>query len=1019
MRLFPAEHRIEAVDTVTLSEPVGKGQVFLNPDLENEIRWLDDRSFKARYAGFIDYPLRNIGEEYARGQKDTAGSIGPEGVYLDIGSGWYPVVRGKPDDKITFDLTVQLPPGWDAVSQGTRTGHTVKETGTVVRWVCEQPQDAIWLVAGQYHQYAERFGEVQAQAFFRKPEEDLAAKYLQATGEYIGMYEKLIGKYPYGKFALVENFWETGYGMPSFTLLGPRVIRFPFIIESSYPHEILHNWWGNSVYIDYGSGNWGEGLTAYLSDHLIKEQKGLGSQHRQEVLQKYADYVLEGRDIPLTQFRSRHGSVTEAVGYGKTMMLFHMLRMKLGEDLFREGLQRLYKDNLYKAAGFREVREAFEVVSDRDLDNFFQQWVERTGAPELVLADLKVNREDSGVYRVDIAVEQVQEGEPYSMVVPVAVTLQGQDEAALINVPLEGVRASVKMELPARPVRVDVDPRFDLFRRLDRREIPPALTQAFGARKALIVLPSRAEAPLLDSYRSLASFLSRTGPGQVDMISDGDLESLPADTSVWLLGWENLTLPGLFPAFEEYGLVIDVRQGTVKLPDETSPVFTRLEHSVVLTGRHPLNSDLAVLWIGAANTKAHEGLARKLPHYHKYSYLAFDGDEPENVARGRWPVVGSPLTGFPGGSSGPMGTLREREPLVERPVPFSGERMMKDIRFLASEGLKGRGNGSAELQQAARYIARMFEEAGLEAGGEGGTWFRDWDPGGGKSGETLKNVVGILPGTESAWKGQSLIVGAHYDHLGLGLGEGGLSINRGRVHPGADDNASGVAVMMELARVFAAGPRPKRTIVFTSFAGEESRKLGSARYVSDPGPYPLERAMGMINLDTVGRLADGKLLVLGGDSAAEWIHIFRGAGYVAGVDLQVVTKPLDASDHVTFIDAGVPAVQLFTGAHEDYHRPTDTVEKIDRAGLVKVAQVAKEAIGYLASREDPLTGSGEGERESGGRGDKTSRKVSLGTIPDFAYEGEGVSLDGTVKGSPAEKAGLMECDVIKGINGKS
>ncbi len=283
---------------------------------------------------------------------------------------------------------------------------------------------------------------------------------------------------------------------------------------------------------------------------------------------------------------------------------------------------------------------------------------------------------------------------------------------------------------------------------------------------------------------------------------------------------------------------------------------------------------------------------------------------------------------------------------------------------------------------------------------------------------TLKNVIGVLPGTERKWEGQSLVVGAHYDHLGLGLGEGGLSLNRGRIHSGADDNASGVAVMTELARVMAAGPPPDRTVVFAAFTGEESGKLGSGHYVLHPGEYLVEKAIGMINLDTVGRLGDGKLLVLGGSSASEWVHIFRGAGYVAGVNVQVVTKSLDSSDHISFINTGVPAVQLFTGAHGDYHKPSDTVDGIDPQGLVKVAQVAKEAVVYLAGREEPLTGHSTGRLGDGATERTKARKVSLGTVPDFAFVGVGVRLSGTVAGSPAEKAGLKEGDVITGINGK-
>jgi aminopeptidase N len=213
---------------------------------------------------------------------------------------------------VSFTLQVELPPGWDAVSQGERTGHLRNDDRTLARWELPETQDEIFLVAARFTEYSRRTGRVSAMAFLRAPDEGLANKYLGATVGYIAMYEKLIGPYPYKKFALVENFWETGFGMPSFTLLGPTIIRLPFIITSSYPHEILHNWWGNSVFPEYGSGNWSEGLTAYLSDHLIREQQGSASEYRQTTLQKYADYVIGEREFPLTEFRSRHSTSSEA-----------------------------------------------------------------------------------------------------------------------------------------------------------------------------------------------------------------------------------------------------------------------------------------------------------------------------------------------------------------------------------------------------------------------------------------------------------------------------------------------------------------------------------------------------------------------------------------------------------------------------------------------------------------------------------------------------------------------------------
>jgi hypothetical protein len=248
------------------------------------------------------------------------------------------------------------------------------------------------------------------------------------------------------------------------------------------------------------------------------------------------------------------------------------------------------------------------------------------------------------------------------------------------------------------------------------------------------------------------------------------------------------------------------------------------------------------------------------------------------------------------------------------------------------------------------------------------------------------------------------------------------------VHHGADDNASGVAVMLELARAMAAGERPPRTVVFAAFTGEEAGLLGSRHYAAHP-VFPLDKLIGVINLDTVGRLGREKLSVLGTGTASEWQHIFRGAGFVTGVESRNVPESVESSDQVAFIEKGVPAVQIFSGAHTDYHRPTDTADKIDVAGLVKVATFVKEGIVYLAERPEPLTntikpgppaarpaappgGAPAGAAEG-------TRRVSFGTVPDFAFQGPGVKVTGLVPGSPAEAAGIREGDVVLNIDGRA
>ena len=965
------------------------------------------RTFVIEYGGPLHHPFEDQGKDNARGFSTTAGAISADGVYLAGSSFWYPVFEGE---LVTFALDVSLPPGWESISQGDRTFHSRDGESSRATWRCPSPQEEIYLVAGRYTEYARESGSVRAMVFLGNPDRDLAERYLEATGTYIEMYEKLLGPYPYGKFALVENFWETGFGMPSFALLGPRVIRLPFIIHTSYPHEILHNWWGNGVYASPATGNWSEGLTAYLADHLLRAQKGTDAGYRQETLQKYADYAKGGRDFPLTAFRSRHSPATEAVGYGKSLMLFHMLRLKLGDETFLEGLKEFFRRYRFRHAAFDDIRAVFEDVSGLRLEGFFSQWTEKPGAPELEAGGARAEEAEGG-HVLTIALRQKQSGPAYSLSVPVAVTMEGKKEVHRETVLIGEKSAEVSIRLPARPVRVDVDPEYDVFRRLDPAEVPPALSEAFASEDAVVVLPSSAREGLQEAYGRLAETLGRSGPERVETRLDGDLDVLPPGKAVFIMGWDNRFLAEVKSALSGHG--VTVTDTSVTAGGET---FDRSGHTFVFVARKDGNP---IVFIAAARPASLPGLGRKLPHYHKYSRLVFRGDEPENTAKGRWQVLGSPMTVFvpDGRKTGrvEMGRLAPRKPLAAFPEAISKEEMMATVRYLASPELEGRGVGTGGIGLAAGFIARKFQEAGLAPAGEDG-YLQAFEAEGPEGRVTLKNVVGVIPGRNPKHEGESMVVGAHYDHLGTGWPEA-RARHRGVIHPGADDNASGIAVLLELARVMSRGSGPERTVVFAAFSGEEAGKLGSAHYVKTMKSHPASKAIGMMNLDTVGRLGAGKLLVLGAESAAEWTHIARGAGHVAGVELAVVKEPLDSSDQVSFHEAGVPAIQLFTGPNLDYHRPSDTVEKIDPDGLVTVARAAREIVAYLAGRETPLEarleGSPRAAREKGGE-----RRVSLGTIPDFTVAGERYRISGVVPGSPADKCGLREGDIIVGINSR-
>src|SRR6266545_608536 len=392
------------------------------------------------YEGVINYVVRQSGGEYARAFSQSPGLIESRGVYLAGSTHWVPRVG---DALMTYTLAVELPAGWKSVSQGERTSSETSGplAGTPERWSVATPTEEVHLIAAPFTEYSRDAGAVKAMAFLRKADQALADRYLDATAQYLEMYRGLLGPYPYSKFALVENFWETGYGMPSFTLLGEQVIRFPFILHSSYPHELLHNWWGNGVFVDSG-GNWCEGLTAYLADHLIAEQRGQGAEHRRAILQRVTDYVTPENDFPLTRFRSRYNAVTEAVGYGKTAMVFNMLREKVGDAQFTKALQQFYRDNRFRQASFDDIRRSFEAVSGLDLRSYFDQWIKDVGTPELKLEQATVQGA-----RLTITLSQVQAGRPFALDVPVVIETDQGIETKTLSMPVDKARVEASFDL--------------------------------------------------------------------------------------------------------------------------------------------------------------------------------------------------------------------------------------------------------------------------------------------------------------------------------------------------------------------------------------------------------------------------------------------------------------------------------------------------------------------------------------------------------------------------------------------
>ncbi len=278
--------------------------------------------------GMLEVRYEGIFKESPNGEH-VSDVISDKGLFLT--GTWYP----KPDQMCRYRLTAALPAGYEAISEAETIEKSTRDGGTVFAFDFPHPLDAISLIASNRYRIAkDQVGSVEVFAYFFPEDADLIKTYIEHAKHYLNVYNTLINRYPYKRFSIVENFLPTGYSMPTYTLLGQEVVRLPFIPETSLGHEILHQWFGNSVYIEYQKGNWAEGLTTFLADHLYQEEKGLGPEYRKGVLIDYQSYVNDGNEFPLTAFTSRTDHASEAIGYGKALMLFQMLKDLVGRERF-------------------------------------------------------------------------------------------------------------------------------------------------------------------------------------------------------------------------------------------------------------------------------------------------------------------------------------------------------------------------------------------------------------------------------------------------------------------------------------------------------------------------------------------------------------------------------------------------------------------------------------------------------------------------------------------------------------
>jgi Peptidase family M28/PDZ domain len=344
-----------------------------------------------------------------------------------------------------------------------------------------------------------------------------------------------------------------------------------------------------------------------------------------------------------------------------------------------------------------------------------------------------------------------------------------------------------------------------------------------------------------------------------------------------------------------------------------------------------------------------------------------------------------------------------------------------DIGYLASDALEGRGTGTPGNDSAAAFAARRYAALGLQPLFPG--YLQTFQArsamlahAGGVATVQTQNIVALLPGREPALRSQAIVIGAHIDHLGRSTAGALDPEARDAIRNGADDNASGTAAVLELARLLSARPT-RHSLVFVNFSGEELGLLGS-RYFVEHAPVPLDSIVAMLNFDMVGRLRGDSLIVYGVASARELPSLLDSANAVVGLHVRGIGDGFGPSDHSSFFARNIPVLHFFTNLHEDYHRATDDANRINAAGEVRVIALAERVIRALDERNDRLTfvRSVAPAPVAGGR---TGSSVYLGSIPDMsAPDVKGLRLAGVRAGSPADSAGLKAGDIVLELGGK-
>lgn len=559
-----------------------------------------------RYKGVLPgLPNKN------QGLRNISLMTSEKGSYLSSWSAWHPYVE---DITSTYHLKIIIDENHKAIVPG----RLIEEntTGGFYNAVFESeiPATGIVLIAGRFIVKERRHKKILLRTYFSSEISDLADKYLESTIEHIEYFESLIGDYPFSSFSIISGPLPVGLGFSGLTYIGETVLRLPFIRFTSLAHEVLHNWWGNGVKVDYKEGNWAEGLTTYMADYALSAKRNVynGRRMRQAWLRDYSSLPPQ-RDMPVRSFISKKHDASQIIGYKKAAFIFHMLSNKVGKESFENSIRRFWRAYKSKTASWEDIQKTFEETTGLDLQIFFQQWVNRKGAPRLEMSKVFFGAKK-------LSFRLLQPEPPYSLDIPIKISTKSGIKSDQIRITRKNSKIDLRLSEP--PISIEIDPNFNVFRKLGPNETSPILRDITLNSNSIVFLIS-SNKNLRNIAKKLATRILDNPPTYAEetQISNHENPKL-------IIG----TTPEVSRYLQENGL------------PTTPKSLLGLGSARVWTTRHLSQKGklFPLLIIEANDTRALKYLLKPLPHYGRNSYLIFNSATV--IDSGTWPAKHNPLS---------------------------------------------------------------------------------------------------------------------------------------------------------------------------------------------------------------------------------------------------------------------------------------------------------------------------------------------------------------------------------------